>query len=109
MTKEILTTKLALLEQANKTLMEKFDNYAKENEKQHANIMESLQDFHQATNNTLKSMEDKLDKALEKKADKVIVDMMGKTIGDLQGNFKWVSYTVIGSVILGVIGFVFFK
>lgn len=50
----------------------------------------------------VKGLDTKLDCALEKKADKDVVKR-------LQDNLQWISYTVIGAVVLGVIGFVFFK
>ena len=94
--------RIIILETTQKLFME-------ENNKQHQAIMTSMTDFHVATKETLKNLEDKLDKALEKKADKSVVDSMRENISSIEGNFRWVTYTVVGAMIVGIIGFVFFK
>ena len=48
------------------------------------------------------SFDTKLDLALDKKADKV-------TVEKIQGDIRWVTYTIIGFVILGVLGTAFIK
>ena len=48
------------------------------------------------------SFDTKLDLALDKKADKVTVDK-------IQGDIRWVTYTIIGFVILGILGTAFMK
>jgi len=48
------------------------------------------------------SFDNKLDIALEKKADKVIVDK-------IQDDIRWVTYTIIGFVILAILGSIFIK
>jgi hypothetical protein len=40
---------------------------------------------------------------------RLIYNMIQENIKDINGNFRWVSYTVIGTVILGIMAFVFFK
>ena len=77
---ELLSTKIALLEQNHRNLMDKIEE-----------ILTRFDKF-----------EEKLDCALAKKADKYIVDR-------LQDNVQWISYLIIGTVITGIIGFVFFK
>ena len=46
------------------------------------------------------SFDTKLDLALDKKADKVTVDK-------IQGDIRWVTYTIIGFVILAILGSIF--
>ena len=48
------------------------------------------------------SFDTKLDLALDKKADKTTVDK-------IQGDIRWVTYTIIGFVILGILGTAFMK
>ena len=68
-------TKIALLEQNQKTIMEQFKTYSKENEEQHTKISE-----------TVLRMEEKLDYALDKKAG------------------KWVEKAIIGFIIFILTG-----
>lgn len=84
--KEATQTRIALLEQNHKTLMDLFKTYSEENAKQHENILQSLI-----------AMQDKLDKALEKKADKWV-----------EGILKWLGI-FIGSGVLAYIGSLIIK
>lgn len=65
-------------------------------------LKQSIQDnkeAHESLVDMVKGIENKLDSALEKKADKVEVDR-------IRGIIQWVSYTIIGGVILALLALV---
>jgi len=95
-------TKLRLqaLELNQKNIMEKLEEHQKTNEKSHETIMASMKEFHLTTNQSLKDMTEKLDKALEKKADKEVVNKIILILFWLGGLIGAGLLTYIGSLII---------
>ena len=76
--------RLAKLETNQQNFMDKLEENQIANEKAHERLMSSITEFHAVTNNSLKGMEEKLDRALDKKAniwvEKVLI-WLGAVIG----------------------------
>ena len=77
MKEEATQTRIALLEQNHKTIMEQFKNYSEENTRQHIEVKEMIM-----------AIDDKLQLALDKKANKWV-----------ETSWTWVLYTVGGILI----------
>lgn len=80
--------RLTALEINQQNIMEKLIEFQEDNKEQHNKIVDSLN-----------KLEQKLDSAIEKKADKTEVDR-------IRGIIQWVSYTIIGGVIVALLALV---
>jgi len=75
-----------------------YNNLMEQNSKEHAEIKE-----------TLKEIKDYLEKSLDKKADKSEVEIAKEDIKSIKGDIRWVVYTIIGTLIAGIVSFIYFK
>lgn len=91
--------RLAKLEVNQINVMEKLIEFQKVNKEEHQDIIESLDKFHNRTNESIKEVINKLDDALDKKADKSEVDR-------IRGIIQWVSYTIIGTLLVGLVALI---
>lgn len=100
---------IELLKLSYKNMTEKFEEIKKDNKEDHEKIRVENEKGNNELKDLIKGLSNKVETALRDKADKSEVETAKEDIKSIKGDIRWVVYTVVGCVLVGIIAFVFFN